>query len=363
MHRPARATLIVALALSFLPAVEPPSATATGGCGTYTSESAPPPSIRVFRTATGGVETVDFRAYAKNVLSREWISTWTTESLRAGALAVKNYAWYQVLHWRGYVNAAGECFDVFDSTRDQVYDPARPTFATAAAAVDATWSTLALKGGRIFPTYYNAGATGEACGANANGWKLYQWGSQSCGLAGRTSAQIMATYYAGVVVTGTPPPSTPPPTPSPTASPTPTPAPTSPMPTPAPVPTPPTPSPPPGTGQPGGGQVGIIAPPPPPPPIPQPIVVATEAPTDEAPIADGSPEQRIASDALSEVEGRLSQVSRRALPPPDVLTPRAVARLALLRFAIDRVVAALASGETRADQRPVAVHRAASSPT
>jgi peptidoglycan hydrolase-like amidase len=225
MHRPALATLVIALALSSITAVEPSTAVAAGGCGTYTSESVPPSTIRVFRTATGAVETVEFRAYARNVLSREWISTWTTESLRAGALAVKNYAWYQVLHWRGYVNRAGQCFDVFDSTRDQVYDPARPTYATAAAAVDATWSTLALKGGRIFPTYYNAGAAGEACGANANGWKLYQWGSQACGLAGRTAAQIMATYYAGVVVTGTPPPSTPRPTPSPSPTPAPTPRP------------------------------------------------------------------------------------------------------------------------------------------
>ena len=100
------------------------------------------PTIRVFRTATGAVETVDFRTYVKNVLSREWISTWTTESLRSGALAVKNYGWYQVLHWRGYVNEDGKCFDVFDSTRDQHYDPTRPTYASMASAVDATWSTL-----------------------------------------------------------------------------------------------------------------------------------------------------------------------------------------------------------------------------
>ena len=131
----------------------------------------PPPTIRVFRSATGAVETVDFRAYVKNVLSREWISSWTTESIRAGALAVKNYGWYQVLHWRGYVNAAGACFDVFDSTRDQHYDPSRPTYAGMAAAVDATWATLATKSGRIFATYYNAGTAGEACGANANGWR------------------------------------------------------------------------------------------------------------------------------------------------------------------------------------------------
>ena len=306
MHRrPPAATLIAALLLAALatPTPAPDPASAAGECGSYRSETVPPPTIRVFRTATGAVDTVDFRTYVKNVLSREWISSWTTESLRSGALAVKNYAWYQVLHWRGYENAAGHCFDVFDSTRDQHYDPSRPTYATMANAVDATWSTLAQKGGRIFATYYNAGQPYEACGAGANGWQMFQWGTQACGLAGRTAAQIMAIYYPGVVVSSAPPASTPAPTPSPSPVPTPAPTPT-PVPTPAPTPAPnptaapsaqpsavptpaptaapvaatpaptPAPTPPPAPPQmPGGGQVGLSSPPPPPPPDPEPIVV------------------------------------------------------------------------------------------
>ena len=296
-------------------------------CSAWTSESQPPPTIRVFRHVSGAVEVVDFRSYAKNVLSREWIGSWTTESLRSGALAVKHYAWYQVLHWRGGVNADGACFDVRDDTQDQVYDPSKATWSTAAAAVDATWATRVLKNGAIFPTYYNAGAVNEPCGANANGWKMYQWGTQACGLVGKTAAQIVLTYYyPGVTVTdapassptmtptpspsptptpvatpvATPPPSTPTPTPAvtpaataaPTAAPTatasPTPAPTataSPMPTPAapsPTPTPvatPLPPPPPAQELPGGGQAGVTdaaAPPPPPPANPTPVVVAAD---------------------------------------------------------------------------------------
>jgi hypothetical protein len=274
-----------------------PSASATSACGTYRSEIVPPPTIRVYRTATGVVDTVDFRAYVKNVLSREWISTWTTESLRSGALAVKNYAWYQVLHWRGYVTTAGECFDIFDSTRDQYYNPALPTYASMAAAVDATWGTLAHKNDRIFPTYYNAGEPYEACGARANGWQMFQWGTQACGLEGRSAAQIMAIYYPGVVVSAAPPAASPAPTPTPQPTPAPTPIPTvspgptptpdgtggaeptaSPVPTPVPTPPPPTPAPPPPPAQrPGGGQVGLVAPPPPPPPNPEPIVVGAPA--------------------------------------------------------------------------------------
>jgi hypothetical protein len=297
MHRSrfaASALAVAMLATTAAPVTPTSPAAASAECGTYRSETVPPPTIRVYRTATGAVETVDFRTYVKNVLSREWISSWTTESLRSGALAVKNYAWYQVLHWRGYVNAAGQCFDIFDSTRDQVYNPALPTYSSMAAAVDATWSTLAHRNGRIFPTYYNAGQVNEACGANANGWQMFQWGTQACGLEGKSAAQIMAIYYTGVVVSSAPPASTPAPTlsPAPTPTPVPTPAPTAtPSPAPsadgvAPTPTPslaptqtpaPTPVPASSVPVPGGGQVGLTAPPPPPPPNPEPIVIAAPA--------------------------------------------------------------------------------------
>ena len=72
-----------------------------------------------------------------------------------------------------------------------------PPATSAAAAVDATWTTRALKNGAIYPTYYNAGSSGEACGANANGWRMYQWGTQACGLAGKTAAQIAAKVVDG----------------------------------------------------------------------------------------------------------------------------------------------------------------------
>jgi hypothetical protein len=305
MHRSRRvASLFVAIILAVVvaPVAAPAPIAAAGECGTYRSETVPPPTIRVYRTATGAVDTVDFRTYLKGVLSREWISSWTTESLRSGALAVKNYAWYQVIHWRGYVNEAGKCFDVFDSTRDQHYDPSRPTYAPMAAAVDSTWGTLAHKSGRIFAAYYNAGGAYESCGANANGWQMFQWGSQACGLAGKSAAQILAIYYSGVTVTAAPPAATPPPTPSPTTAPAPTPRPTAtPIPPPSSTPAPSTapsprpssvpsvaptavPNPPPATpapttaptpapvAMPGGGQIGLVAPPPPPPPDPEPIV-------------------------------------------------------------------------------------------
>lgn len=339
-------------------------------CGSYASEVIPPATIRVYRAASGVVEEVDFRAYAQNVLSREWISSWTTESLRAGALAVKHYAWFHVTHWRGYHNAAGECFHVFDTTRDQVYDPARPTYASAAGAVDATWTTLALRGGRIFPTYYNAGAWNEACGENANGWQMFQWGSQACGLAGLTAAQIMATYYAGVTVTDPPPAVVPVPTPSPTPAPAPVPAPVAPppaspeapaatpMPEPPPAPTAATPPPPaPPAEQPGGGQVGLVAPPPPPPPDPVPIVVQAPSspPPAPTPIPDPPPAARPADPALLSWHPaarfeRAADERAVANPPRAAVAWRSPSRAAWLMVASAiRDVARSISGEPESD--------------
>ena len=377
MHRRITATGVLAAFLAAAvaaPMSAPTPVTAAGACGAYRSETVPPPTIRVFRAATGAVETVDFRAYVKNVLSREWISSWTTESLRSGALAVKNYAWYQVLHWRGYTNAAGQCFDVFDSTRDQHYDPARPTYVTMAAAVDATWSTLALRNGRIFATYYNAGQTNEPCGAGANGWQMFQWGTQACGLAGKSAAQILAIYYSGVTVTFAPPPSTPAPrptrtpspTPTPTPQPTPTPAPrpsgtsapaptTAPTPTavPTPVPTPmPTPTPAAAPQQPGGGQVGLAAPPPPPPPDPEPIVVS---------VADATTGQIEATAASKPVPSRspgvdLARLLGHEAPAEawsaEAATPLATRSWVAFRVAVERLVSSLVErlGQLGAEQ-------------
>jgi peptidoglycan hydrolase-like amidase len=212
------ALITLAAALAGMPAL----ATASS-CSGWTSSTTPPPTIRVFRHASGAVDTVKFKRYTKNVLSREWISSWSTASLRAGALTTKHYAWYRVLHWRGGTNADGACYDIRDDVADQVYDPSKPIYEAARAAVNATWGTRVLKNGNIFPTYYNAGESGESCGANATGTKLYQWGSQACGMAGKSARRIIRTYYyPGVTVIDLPPPSpTPIPSPTPTPSPTP----------------------------------------------------------------------------------------------------------------------------------------------
>jgi hypothetical protein len=99
--------LVVVLALAAAPAGAATTtatlASATAAQTTPASSLTPPATIRVARRfpandPTGvivAVDTVDFRTYCVRVLSHEWApsSAFSDEALRAGALAVKAYAW------------------------------------------------------------------------------------------------------------------------------------------------------------------------------------------------------------------------------------------------------------------------------
>lgn len=85
-------------------------------------------------TADYTVETIDFKEYVKHVLPNEWIPTWPRESLRAGAMAAKMYAWSYIA-----VGGKWDDADVYDSTCDQVYNPA-VEYQSTNNAVDHTWN-------------------------------------------------------------------------------------------------------------------------------------------------------------------------------------------------------------------------------
>ena len=140
--------------------------------------SSRPTTIRVYRTATRRTVTVPFRTYVEKVMAAEWGPTAPAAALRVGAVAVKQFAWYYAIYWRGGRDAAGRCYDVRDSSIDQVYDPRRTTVASHAAAVAATWRVSLRKGDRFFLTGYRPG-TG-VCTAHLDGWKLYQRDAVNC---------------------------------------------------------------------------------------------------------------------------------------------------------------------------------------
>ena len=183
----------VATGTTAAPTVSAPSATLT-----------PPATIRVARRfpandPTGvivGVDTVDFRTYCVRVLSHEWAppSAFSDEALRAGALAVKDYAWYWATHPTKLPDVAAWGADVDDTTNYQEYmdwDYGQRYWD----AVNSTWGTTMTRDGQIFQASYYAGVYS---GAPADGSHMTQWGSQYWAAQGRDHQWIVDYYYPGV---------------------------------------------------------------------------------------------------------------------------------------------------------------------
>jgi Stage II sporulation protein/Fibronectin type III domain len=208
MRRLAAAALLAATI--WLPTVSSPPVVQAAACTGWSSTTTPPPAIRVLRS-TGVVQTVDFKTYVKVVMPAEWNALWPMESLRAGAVAIKQYAWYYTMHYRGGTGTGG-CYDVRDSSIDQVYSPETRTPAAAhIQAVESTWPESILKNGSFVFTSYRPGSTPDVCGAGYDGYHLIQHGARGCALDGKTGEQILEIYYGpGLVIQGAPTPPGPP---------------------------------------------------------------------------------------------------------------------------------------------------------
>jgi hypothetical protein len=193
----------------WLPTVSSPPVVRAAVCTGWTSTTTPPPTIRVLRTsgpASGYVQTVNFNTYVKVVMPAEWASNWLPEVLRAGAVAIKQYAWYYTMHSHGYaIIGIGGCADVRDNTYDQIYTPEYYTALIAPShvqAVDSTWGESITKNGAFILTGYRMG-TWVLCGADADGYHLWQRSAYNCAADGKSGEQILNIYYGpGLVIFG-----------------------------------------------------------------------------------------------------------------------------------------------------------------
>src|ERR1051326_5862631 len=84
-------------------------------CQPWHSVLVPPPAIRVL--VDHHVERVPLRLYVVRVISSEWHHV-PPQLRRAGAVAVRQYAWWKAMHPR---RSQYGCFDVHNDTRDQIY--------------------------------------------------------------------------------------------------------------------------------------------------------------------------------------------------------------------------------------------------
>lgn len=147
------------------------------------------------------VDTMDFKEYVKNVLPNEWISSWHTESLKAGAIAAKNYGWRKINVGARYYLKDMHNLDkyphIVDNTCDQRYI-ANTKRTSTNAAVDAIWDYRITRNGNLLNNFYLA--TESQCLNSPYQPCMPQWGTQYRALEGKTWQQIVEQYYAPVTI-------------------------------------------------------------------------------------------------------------------------------------------------------------------
>jgi hypothetical protein len=201
----------------------PTTPAVAGGCAGnssgWTSQTEQPASIRVYITGrnpsgppAGDIIDYDFTFYEQHVLPNEWYPSWELPALEAGAVAVRDYAWYFVVNGSKGSDPLGSnptpnpcSFDVDDWTNYQDFQPSAPTQPTTNTAIADTSSYLYSLNSAIPETGFNAGDKGDSCGedyGNSGTGVMSQWGSQTCAEGGDDFQQILAKYYGFSLAVG-----------------------------------------------------------------------------------------------------------------------------------------------------------------
>ncbi|MBL0385932.1 hypothetical protein JJB07_04640 [Tumebacillus sp. ITR2] len=158
---------------------------------TYTK----PTSIRVGIRANNNtanpissVSVVPWYNYNIDVLPNEWIGSWPAQSLNAGAIAVKMYAWYHILHPK-YSNC-----DVDNTVNSQVYKAGSSYSATTTAVDNMSGIGILNSSGVMFETQYRAGSYDSTKpGTNI----MSQNGTHYFADLGKTWSYMTSYYYSG----------------------------------------------------------------------------------------------------------------------------------------------------------------------
>lgn len=138
------------------------------------------------------VQTVPFETYCKDVLPNEWMPSWDPEALKAGAMAIKMFAWFHHLH---PVTIDGFTFDVDNTTNFQAFRYLTGQPETN-RAVEAVRNYAYVKpSGEIIELNYRAGYQDNANWQYRNAQKMAQWGTEYWAKQGRTYIQILQFYY------------------------------------------------------------------------------------------------------------------------------------------------------------------------
>ena len=189
--------LALLLAAPSTASIETVATAKSSSCTHWSSRTSPPRTIRVFRMHHRGsrvpahIDVVAFPTYVQRVMaSGAWPGSKPLESLKVGAIAIKQYAWWYVLnHQRGY-SLHGHCYDIRDG--DQYYLGHAHPNSRIKAAVAATWGVSLRKSGRFFRTGWSGG--GSRCGSSYDGWHLSENAVTACARHGWSWRRIVLRY-------------------------------------------------------------------------------------------------------------------------------------------------------------------------
>jgi hypothetical protein len=172
-------------------------AAASGSCTGWQSRKVEPNYIRVLDTRTRQVHKVKFQRYVRQVMaSGEWPGRLPQAALVAGAQAVKQFGWYYALsgHWREG-RSGGKCYDVENTTNDQLWQHWAVPTPKQHKAVNAVWGLSLWKwNSRFFLTGYRTGYS-RVCASDVNGWKLYERSVVACAKRGWSGFRILRRYF------------------------------------------------------------------------------------------------------------------------------------------------------------------------
>jgi hypothetical protein len=178
------------------PRTQAPNLEQSNTCTGWDYVLVPPETIKVFLSEEGVSEEYDFFFYATHVLPSEWFASWDEDSIGAGAIPVKTYAWYRTMPGNAY-SGGQDCADVIDTVADQVFDPTYSHERTD-QAVYATMGSILLKHGDIFLSQYWSGAEGDPCEPVEDGQfagRMSQWGTLTCAEEGEYWPDITTIFY------------------------------------------------------------------------------------------------------------------------------------------------------------------------
>jgi hypothetical protein len=153
--------IVLTVILALLPVAQPVAAA-----------DYPPRTIRVFISHKRGspipahIVKVSLKTYVSRVMNGgAWPAYKPIESLKVGAIAIKQYAVWHIRHPQPGYTWRGQRYDIRDG--DQLYRRPFKSHSKTWYAIESTWNVQLRKRGRLF-------RTGWRGGSGKDGWHLYE---------------------------------------------------------------------------------------------------------------------------------------------------------------------------------------------